>query len=109
MLSIERANPVRSTVFAALLPRGQQRLLLINLGRELHLAPAPEPMLAPPEGQRWEILWTSENIEYGGSGTPKPETDKFWRLQGNAALALMPAPNGDKDDVGDARNPNRKR
>jgi maltooligosyltrehalose trehalohydrolase len=73
----------------------QQRLLLINQGRELHLHPAPEPMLAPPEGYRWEVLWTSERLEYGGSGTPKMETDKFWRVQGNAAVALIPAPNGD--------------
>jgi maltooligosyltrehalose trehalohydrolase len=73
----------------------QQRLLLINQGRELHLHPAPEPMLAPPENYRWEVLWTSERLEYGGSGTPKMETDKFWRIQGNAAVALMPVANGD--------------
>jgi maltooligosyltrehalose trehalohydrolase len=82
----------------------QQRLLLLNLGRELHLAPAPEPMLAPPENQRWEILWTSERVEYGGSGTPKLETEKFWRLQGNAAVALIPVPNGDGNDDGKARH-----
>jgi maltooligosyltrehalose trehalohydrolase len=73
----------------------RQRLLLINLGRELHLAPIPEPMLAPVEGQCWELLWSSENIDYGGSGTPKLETDKFWRLPGNAAVVLVPAPDGD--------------
>lgn len=83
----------------------QQRLLLINLGRELHLAPAPEPMLAPPEGERWEVLWTSERVEYGGSGTPKLETEKFWRIQGHAAVVLMPVPNGDSDDDRNARHP----
>jgi len=82
----------------------QQRLLLINLGRELHLAPAPEPMLAPPERQRWEILWTSERVDYGGSGTPKLETEKFWRLQGNAAVALIPGPDGDSNDDSNARH-----
>jgi len=70
----------------------EQRLLLINLGRELHLAPVPEPMIAPPEGCTWEVLWTSESIEFGGSGTPKLDTEKFWRLQGNAAVVLSPVP-----------------
>ena len=73
----------------------QQRLLLVNFGRELHLTPVPEPMLAPPEGCNWEILWTSEKLEFGGSGTPKLDTEKFWRLLGNAAVVLAPAPQGD--------------
>jgi maltooligosyltrehalose trehalohydrolase len=74
----------------------EQRLILFNLGRELHLAPAPEPMLAPPEGCHWETLWSSERIEYGGSGTPQLDTDKFWRVQGNAVVVLKPAPGGDE-------------
>ena len=73
----------------------QQRLLLINLGREMHLIPVPEPMLAPPWGCVWETLWTSEKLEFGGSGTPKLDTEKFWRLQGNAAVVLIPVPEGD--------------
>ena len=72
----------------------EQRLLLLNQGRELHLNPVSEPMLAPPEGCSWETLWTSESIEYGGSGTPKLETEKFWRIQGNAAVVLIPVPDG---------------
>jgi len=73
----------------------EQRLLLINLGRELHLAPIPEPMLAPPLGCDWEIVWTSEKLEFGGSGTPRLDTEKFWRLQGNAAVVLAPTANGE--------------
>ncbi len=73
----------------------EQRLLLVNLGRELHLVPIPEPMLAPPSCCRWEILWSSEKIEFGGSGTAKLDTEKFWRLQGYAAVVLVPVPEGD--------------
>jgi len=73
----------------------EQRLLLFNQGRELHLNPAPEPMLAPPEGCRWEVLWSSERLEYGGQGTPKLETEKYWRILGTAAVVLAPAPDGD--------------
>ncbi|MCM0083250.1 malto-oligosyltrehalose trehalohydrolase [Geomonas sp. Red32] len=76
--------------------KDEYRLLLFNLGRELHLAPAPEPMLAPPEGCRWEVLWTSERIEYGGSGTPAElDTDRFWIVQGNAAVVLKQVPEGE--------------
>jgi maltooligosyltrehalose trehalohydrolase len=74
----------------------EQRLLLVNYGREMHLAPAPEPLLAPPEGCCWEIVWTSEQIEYGGSGTPPLETDKYFLIQGNAAVLLKPIPAGEE-------------
>lgn len=65
------------------------RLLLVNLGRELPLTPAPEPLLAPPEGRHWVLLWSSEDPRYGGTGTPEPESeDEGWRLPGHAALVL---------------------
>jgi maltooligosyltrehalose trehalohydrolase len=35
------------------------RLLIVNLGRDLLLGPAPEPLLAPVEGQAWQLLWSS--------------------------------------------------
>ncbi|TSK06250.1 MAG: malto-oligosyltrehalose trehalohydrolase [Geobacter sp.] len=73
----------------------EQRLLLVNLGRELHLVPIPEPMLAPPSCCRWEILWSSEKVEFGGSGTPKLDMEKFWRLQGYASVVLVPVPEGE--------------
>jgi maltooligosyltrehalose trehalohydrolase len=68
------------------------RLLLINLGPDLHLQTAPEPLLAPPEEHRWEILWSSENPRYGGSGTAPVETDEGWRIPGHAAVVLCPGP-----------------
>ncbi|HEX3128063.1 MAG TPA: malto-oligosyltrehalose trehalohydrolase [Thermoanaerobaculia bacterium] len=71
-------------------PEGD-RLLLVNLGRDLHLVPAPEPLLAPPEDRRWEILWSSEDPEYGGSGAPPPEDEEEgWRIPGHAAVVLRP-------------------
>ncbi len=69
---------------------GEDRLLLVNLGRDLHLDPAPEPLLAPPAGKRWEVLWSSEDLRYGGNGTAPPDTDENWRIPGEAALALVP-------------------
>lgn len=69
---------------------GDDRLLLVNLGRDLTLQPAPEPLLAPPFEKQWSILWTSEDPRYGGSGTAPPETRRGLRVPGHAALVLRP-------------------
>lgn len=74
-------------------PHADDRLLVVNLGPDLPLCPAPEPLLAPPEGQRWRILFSTEHPDYGGAGTPDPETEADgWRVPGHAALLLAPAP-----------------
>jgi maltooligosyltrehalose trehalohydrolase len=70
-------------------PRGD-RLLVVNLGRDLALDAAPEPLLAPPAGCRWAVEWSSEAPEYGGSGTPTAENARGWHLPGHAALVLRP-------------------
>jgi maltooligosyltrehalose trehalohydrolase len=68
------------------------RLLLINLGTDLELGVMPEPLLAPPEGHDWELLWTSEHPAYGGTGSQPPSPDAPWVLPGRAALLLRPGP-----------------
>jgi maltooligosyltrehalose trehalohydrolase len=67
---------------------GADRLVVVNFGRDLDLVPAPEPLLAPPEGQRWEILWSSEDPRYEGFGTPPLDTDDGWNLPGQATVVL---------------------
>jgi maltooligosyltrehalose trehalohydrolase len=69
---------------------GDDRLLVVSLGRDLHLDPAPEPLLAPPEGRTWQVLWSSEDPRYGGCGTPPLETESNWHIPGEAAVALRP-------------------
>jgi maltooligosyltrehalose trehalohydrolase len=69
---------------------GDDRLLLVNLGRDLHLDPAPEPLLAPPQDKLWELLWSSEDPGYGGSGTPPVESEDNWRIPGQAAVVMRP-------------------
>jgi maltooligosyltrehalose trehalohydrolase len=69
---------------------GDDRLLVINLGRDLHLDPAPEPLLAPPAETIWQVLWTSEDTRYGGTGSPPLETAENWRIPGRALIALHP-------------------
>jgi maltooligosyltrehalose trehalohydrolase len=71
--------------------RGSDRLLLVSWGTDLRLLPAPEPLLAPPPGFRWELLWSSESPRYGGRGTPPVETEA-WNLAGEAAVVMAPRP-----------------
>ncbi len=70
--------------------QGDDRLLLVNLGVNLHLDPAPEPLLAPPDGSEWITQWSSEDPKYGGIGTPPLDSDENWRIPGHAAVLLKP-------------------
>jgi maltooligosyltrehalose trehalohydrolase len=70
---------------------GEDRLLIVNLGRDLPLKPAPEPLLAPPAGRHWVLFWSSEDVRYGGSGMPPVETaEGSWRLPGQTAVVMCP-------------------
>jgi maltooligosyltrehalose trehalohydrolase len=69
---------------------GDDRLLIVNLGADLRLDPAPEPLLAPPAASEWATLWSSENPKYGGTGTPPLDTQDNWRIPGHAAVVLQP-------------------
>jgi maltooligosyltrehalose trehalohydrolase len=70
---------------------GNDRLLLVNLGRDLLLREAPEPLLAPPAGRTWRVRWSSEDVRYGGCGIGPVEGDHGWRLPGEAAVAMEAA------------------
>jgi maltooligosyltrehalose trehalohydrolase len=66
---------------------GDDRLLLVNLGRDFEWAPMTDPLAVPPEGTKWEVLWSSEDPKYGGWGT-RAFDEQHWYLQGHAALVL---------------------
>jgi maltooligosyltrehalose trehalohydrolase len=67
------------------------RLLVVNLGRDLELARVPEPLLAPPADRCWHTAWYSEHPDYGGHGIPPVVVDGAWRLPAECAVALAPA------------------
>lgn len=70
---------------------GDDRMLIVNLGNAQHLEVAPEPLLAPTNGQPWELVWSSEDTKYGGGGTPALETDEDnWRLPGECVVFFRP-------------------
>lgn len=69
------------------------RLLVVNLDRELVLSPAPEPLLAPQLSAHWEMIWASEHPGYGGRGHSTPVgKDQKWRIAGNSATLMKSVP-----------------
>ena len=67
------------------------RLLVVNLGEDLHLNPAPEPLLGPPQNTQWEVQWSTEDPRYGGNGTPPLDSERNWIIPAHAAVVLRPA------------------
>jgi maltooligosyltrehalose trehalohydrolase len=66
------------------------RLLLMNFGEQQILKPAAEPLLAPPSGFRWEILWTSDSPRYGGADSMALATEEQWVVPAESTVALQP-------------------
>ena len=69
---------------------GETRLLIFNFGRSLTLPFISQPLIAPPGGHRWALLWSSEDPLYGGSGTPELDTSDGWRIPGESTVVLVP-------------------
>lgn len=68
------------------------RLLIVNLGRLVRRPSIAEPLLGPPFGYAWSVQWSSDDVRYGGPGTPEVETDRGWTLPAHAAVLLRPRP-----------------
>lgn len=67
------------------------RVLLVNFGADHFFNPAPEPLLAPGLKQTFQILWSSESLDYGGEGTP-PINLPYWKMLGHSAILLKSEP-----------------
>ena len=101
VFAAQRADRIEGAVLAseALLlryfgPAGDDRLVLVNLGRDLEWRPIAQPLAAPPAGTEWRLLWSSEDPRYGGLGT-RPLDMQNWYLPGHAAFVLSPEPRAD--------------
>lgn len=82
------------------------RLVLVNLGPTLVAGSVPEPLVAPPAGTGWRLLWSSEDPRYGGHGTSPPVTRERLAIPAHAAIVLAPDPGsalGAEPPAGDAK------
>jgi maltooligosyltrehalose trehalohydrolase len=66
---------------------GDDRLMFFNLGRDYDWQPTTEPLIAPPPGRQWELIWSSDDPQYGGMGTPYFD-NKNWPVPGHAAVVF---------------------
>jgi len=69
---------------------GDDRLLVVNIGRDRAFETIAEPLFAPAENRSWRLVWSSEDPRYGGTGIPEPIVDGAWRIPGHAAIFLAP-------------------
>jgi maltooligosyltrehalose trehalohydrolase len=67
---------------------GDDRLLLLNMGLDLHISAISEPLLAPPCQRGWNRILSTEDPRYGGAGTPPVLQDGHWHLPGRSAIYL---------------------
>jgi maltooligosyltrehalose trehalohydrolase len=66
---------------------------VVNLGARLAFAPVAVPLLAPPAATRWRPAWSSEDVRYGGVGTPTVDADDGgWWLPAESTILLAPVP-----------------
>jgi maltooligosyltrehalose trehalohydrolase len=70
------------------------RLLVVNLGADLEPTSISEPLVAPPAGARWSVAWSSDDPRYGGEGVRETDLGHALFLPGEAAVLLVPAPQG---------------
>jgi maltooligosyltrehalose trehalohydrolase len=69
-----------------------ERLVFVNLGPDVDAGSFAESLVAPPDGHTWSVRWSSEEPEYGGTGTPPVISNTGWRIPGHATVVLQPAP-----------------
>ena len=68
---------------------GEDRLLVVNLRSELDIAGMGEPLLAPVAGKSWEILFSTDDPRYGGSGYAPVSLERM-TIFGGSAVVLAP-------------------
>jgi maltooligosyltrehalose trehalohydrolase len=68
------------------------RLLLVNLGRQLELPSIADPLFAPPRHTAWQKVWSSNDIAYGGDGTPELETERGMTIPPECTVVLRSNP-----------------
>jgi maltooligosyltrehalose trehalohydrolase len=75
-----------------------ERLLVVSFGTDVEARSFAEPLLAPPDGHEWQLEWSSEHPDYGGTGSSDVCGRDGWRIQGRSAAVLKPVEIGDGRD-----------
>lgn len=70
----------------------EERLLLVNFGHTTTLRPMSEPLLAPPTGGKWVVLWSSDRVDYDGPGEHFAPEVFPWVLPARSTVLLHASP-----------------
>jgi len=63
---------------------GDDRLLLVNLGKQRRFRSIVDPLFAPPSSGDWQERWSSEDVRYGGDGAVPSTWNRASTLRPNA-------------------------
>jgi maltooligosyltrehalose trehalohydrolase len=88
---IESSAPSPFLLFIRYLSRVGHRLVIVNLHNDVHAA-MNDPLLAPPPQSRWDLLWSSDHPDYGGSGVLPLVSEGPWLLRGHATIVVASLP-----------------
>jgi maltooligosyltrehalose trehalohydrolase len=66
------------------------RILVVNLARDVPGPSFAEPLLAPPYNRSWHMEWSSEDPRYGGCGTADIRPGASWYIPAECALVFAP-------------------
>jgi maltooligosyltrehalose trehalohydrolase len=86
-VKVASSTPAEGVVLVRYSSAAGERLVLVNLEREVRLR-MNDPLLAPPPTQTWDVAWCSEGAEYGGTGFRRLVEDGRWLLQAHCAWLL---------------------
>ena len=71
---------------------GDDRLVLVNLGDDIvDVETMAEPLVAPPLGASWKLLFTTEEPRYGGEGMPPRARAGDLRVPSGSTIVLAPS------------------
>ena len=91
LVTVESSAPTASILLIRYIGRVNHRLIVVNLGRD-HVSPMNDPLLGPAPACRWNLLWSSENPAYVGSGVSLYLQEGRWRIPAHSASVLASVP-----------------
>jgi len=65
------------------------RLLIVNLGADVRCESLAEPLIAPPTGCHWQLIWSSEHPKYGGEGIHGINLSHSFVISGHSAQVFI--------------------
>jgi maltooligosyltrehalose trehalohydrolase len=64
------------------------KVLVVNLGRNIIEESISEPLLVPAAGKDWKVLFATEDPKYGGHGIPKINIAEGWHFPPHSTIVF---------------------